>query len=60
MCCPICGSSYLRRVRRFGFTQKVILSRFGYYPWECCVCKEPIVIRKRYDRNPSSDPEYLD
>jgi hypothetical protein len=59
-CCPMCGCSYLRRVPRVGFKQKVILSAFGYYPWECGQCKESFILRKRYGRRRVSDPEYRD
>ena len=58
--CPIFGSSYLRRVRRVGFKQRVILSMFGYYPWECGRCKEPLSIRKRYGSHRSPHPEHQD
>jgi hypothetical protein len=60
MCCRICGSSYLRRIPRVGFRQRMILSMFGYYPWECGQCKEPFVFRKRYGRRRSSALEYQD
>jgi hypothetical protein len=56
----MCGCSYLRRVPRVGFKQKVILSAFGYYPWECGQCKESFILRKRYGRRRVSDPEYRD
>lgn len=46
--CPMCGSSYLRRVPRIGFYQRVVLSFLGYYPWECGECKESFRLRKRY------------
>jgi hypothetical protein len=59
-CCPICGSSYLRRVPRFGFKQKVLLAIFGYYPWECGQCKEPFLMRKRYGRHRPTVEEDLD
>jgi len=49
MHCKDCGNS-LRRLSRRGFLQKRIYSLFGYYPWECPVCREPIFIRKQYER----------
>ena len=36
--CPACGALKLRRTSRKGFLQRVIYSRFGYYPWECSRC----------------------
>jgi hypothetical protein len=27
--------------------QKYILPRFGFYPWECPVCREMLFYRKR-------------
>lgn len=55
-CCPMCGSSYLRRVPRIGFYQRVVLSLFGYYPWECGDCKESFRLRKRYGQRRISQP----
>jgi len=45
--CPICGSSYLRRLPRMGSLPNRIRAFFGYYPWECGTCKEPFLLRKR-------------
>jgi len=55
MSCPVCGCTHLRRVPRTGFSQKKILSKLGYYPWECGKCKEPFLIKKRFERNGSHD-----
>jgi ribosomal protein L37AE/L43A len=43
--CPHCESIPLRRQARFGFLQREVLSRLGYFPWECGQCRE-IFIRK--------------
>ncbi len=37
--CSECGRP-MRRIARAGFLQKVILPWFGYYPWECILCRQ--------------------
>lgn len=54
--CSNCGSTYLRRLRRRGFMQRLVFSTFGYYPWECGQCKEPFLIKKRRSRRRHSPP----
>jgi hypothetical protein len=44
---PDCGIKYLRRVYRRGFLQKRVMAFFGYYPWECPVCRIPHYLRGR-------------
>jgi DNA-directed RNA polymerase subunit RPC12/RpoP len=46
MRCTRCGGP-LRRMLRKGFLQEKIYSLFGYYPWECPYCREPIMIKMR-------------
>jgi hypothetical protein len=48
MQCPDCGMSYLRRLYRHGFMQRVIFPLIGLYPWECPICRKPIYLRKRH------------
>jgi len=60
MRCPVCGCTHLRRVPRTGFSQKKILSWFGYFPWECGGCKEPFLIKRRFGRNGSHDFDLKD
>ncbi len=48
--CPDCGSRHLRRLPRHGFLQQKILPLFGYYPWECPICREIKFFRKRGKR----------
>ena len=45
--CPKCGSR-LRRLERKGFLQQSVYPKFGYYPWECPVCRELIFRKKRH------------
>jgi hypothetical protein len=41
--CSICGQPEMRRLNRNGFWERRVLSFFGYYPWECVICR-----KKRY------------
>jgi hypothetical protein len=49
MTCTHCGS-VLRRLQRKGFLQRTVLPLFGYYPWECPYCREPLLLRRQYRR----------
>jgi hypothetical protein len=46
MACPRCAIK-VRRTQRRGLLQKHVLPLFGFFPWECPVCREPIFFRKR-------------
>lgn len=48
--CPGCGSEYLRRVRREGFIRKRVYAYFGYFPWECAICRKTFMLRVRGKR----------
>jgi hypothetical protein len=54
--CEYCGNA-LRRLARQGFMQKEIYSRFGYYPWECPLCREPMMVRQQHRLKKRSDDE---
>jgi DNA-directed RNA polymerase subunit RPC12/RpoP len=45
--CDYCGNQ-LRRLAREGFLQKKVYSKFGYYPWECPLCREPIMVKQQH------------
>jgi DNA-directed RNA polymerase subunit RPC12/RpoP len=45
--CENCGNA-LRRLARQGFLQKKLYSRFGYYPWECPLCRELVMVRQQH------------
>ena len=45
--CDYCGNA-LRRLARQGFLQTKVYSRFGYYPWECPLCREPVMVRQQH------------
>jgi hypothetical protein len=49
MYCKKCGTS-MRRLSRRGFLQEKIYSLFGYYPWECPLCRKPVMLKKQYQR----------
>lgn len=37
--CPKCNRPTMRRVQRVGFFEQRILPLFGYFPWECAMCR---------------------
>ena len=47
--CPICHSRAVRRSKRRGFWQTVVLSMFGRYPWVCRECKHHFILSSRKD-----------
>jgi hypothetical protein len=57
MHCKDCGNP-LRRLARKGYWQLKICPKFGYYPWECPICRKTVMVRKQYIRKRrSSRPE---
>ncbi len=48
--CPDCGSRHLRRLPRQGFMQLKVYPFFGYFPWECPICRQTRLYRKRGKR----------
>lgn len=54
--CDYCGNQ-LRRLARQGFMQKRIYSWFGYYPWECPLCREPMLVRQQHRLKKRSEEE---
>jgi hypothetical protein len=51
--CPRCGSE-MRRLMRESFLQKRFFPLFGYFPWECPICRKSILLRKRHQRKKRS------
>jgi hypothetical protein len=49
MQCKVCRRP-LRRVARKGIWQVKIFPVFGYYPWECPICRKTVMVRKQYLR----------
>ena len=56
MHCKKCGSS-LRRVSRNGFWQKKVYTLFGFYPWECPICRKTTMHKKQLQRRKHSRQE---
>ena len=50
MVCPVCERPAMGRIPRYGFLQTKVFPLFGYYPWECGVCR---VVRLLKDRGAS-------
>jgi hypothetical protein len=46
MHCVTCGNE-MRRLMRESFLQRKVYPFFGYYPWECPLCREPILYKQR-------------
>jgi hypothetical protein len=45
--CPNCRQEQLARIARRGFMRKHVYTLFGYYPWECAICRREFLVRKR-------------
>lgn len=45
--CPDCENIELRRQGRIGFLQRVVLTRFGLFPWECGQCRKVYMLPQR-------------
>ncbi len=45
--CPNCGQEQLSRIARHGFLRKIVYPLFGFYPWECAICRKDYLIRRR-------------
>ncbi len=45
--CPHCEGIELRRQGRVGFMQRVVLPRFGWFPWECGLCRKVYFLKQR-------------
>jgi hypothetical protein len=37
--------------------QQRVYSLFGYYPWECPICRNPVLVKKQYMRKKRSAQE---
>lgn len=45
--CPKCRQEQLSRIARHGFLRNHVFPLFGYYPWECAICRRESLVRKR-------------
>jgi hypothetical protein len=43
--CNRCKGRSFRRVNREGFLQRAVYSYFGFYPWECVMCRRKVYYR---------------
>lgn len=48
--CVRCGND-MRRLGRQGFLERKIYSYFGYYPWECPICRERVFLKRKHEQN---------
>jgi hypothetical protein len=55
--CPKCSSPRTHRMERQGFMQQKIYPFFGYFPWECKICRVTFLEKKRNKRKKSSSQE---
>jgi hypothetical protein len=44
----------MRRLMRESFLQKRFFPLFGFFPWECPICRKPVLLRKRFLRRRES------
>ncbi len=43
--CPKCEQGELRRLNRIGFIERELLHAFGFFPWECVLCRKKSYVR---------------
>ena len=56
MHCRDCGTP-MRRLGRTGFLQLKVYPFFGFYPWECPLCRKVMMMKKQYVRKRRSMQE---
>jgi hypothetical protein len=45
--CPKCRHEQLARIARHGYFRRNIWPIFGFYPWECAICRRQFLLWKR-------------
>jgi hypothetical protein len=40
----------MRRISRKGFLQLKFFPLFGFYPWECPICRDTVLRKKQHQR----------
>jgi hypothetical protein len=45
------------RLGRQGFLERKIYSYFGYYPWECPICRERVFLKRKNEHKRRNIPE---
>jgi len=53
MYCVTCGCE-MRRLMRESFLQRKVYPLFGYYPWECPLCRELVMFKARHRKRKRS------
>jgi hypothetical protein len=43
--CPSCRYGEFRRINRRGWIERDVLSRLGWFPWECVICRRKKLFR---------------
>jgi len=43
--CQHCHEAQMRRINRVGLLQRYVLTYFGYFPWECVLCRRRVFLR---------------
>jgi hypothetical protein len=56
--CPKCHRSGMRRIERKGVLQKKVFSFFGYFPWECPLCRVVKLFKNRGGRRSRRTPDF--
>ena len=56
--CSQCEGVELRRHGRVGFWQRVVMPRFGLFPWECGLCRKISFLPQRSTDHRHHSPEY--
>jgi hypothetical protein len=52
--CTDCALGEMRRLNRIGFWERRVLSSFGYYPWECVLCRKKRYLKTAGSRRPAA------
>ena len=45
--CSHCGRHHLQRAERSTFFERRVYPYFGYYPWECAICRKITLLKMR-------------
>ncbi len=45
--CPKCGQREMARIARRGILRERVYPLLGMYPWQCPICGEELLLRRR-------------
>ena len=51
--CTRCESNEFRRLNRVGFFERQLLPVFGFFPWECALCRRKSYLHNEGTTKPS-------